>query len=176
MCTRFFRVDNGLISWFGVDLPTVQPIWHSLIGGSERQQFLADSVLNFNWIEEIPKKSSGKILFIAEGLLMYFSETEVKQLFQKIRNNFPQATIIFDSLGKFLAQNSRLNSGDLGIDTCYKWGIKNLIEIESWNQGIQLLDQWYYLDNHKNRLGLMGLLSYIPMVRRQVKIGLLQFI
>ncbi|MGL6342242.1 MAG: hypothetical protein ACRC80_24230, partial [Waterburya sp.] len=84
--------------------------------------------------------------------------------------------LIFGALGIFLAKNSQLNSGALDIDASYNWGIKNLQEIETWEQGIKLLAQWHYLDRHKNRLGLMGWLSYIPRIRRQVKIGHLQFL
>ena len=175
LCTRFFRVDNGSINWFCIDLPEVKLVWDNLINKSERLHYLSYSALDFNWIQNIKEIASDKTLIIAEGLLMYFSELEVKQLFNAIKNNFVKSEIIFDSLGIFLAQNSRLNSGKLNIDASYKWGIKNLKEIETWEEGIKLLDQWHYLDKHKNRLGLMGWLSYIPTIRRQVKIGHFQF-
>ena len=176
LCTRYFRVDNNLINWLCIDLPEVKPVWDDLIGESERLHYLSYSALDFNWIKEVKEAAPNKILFIAEGLLMFFSEIEVKQLFITIKNNFNQSEIIFDSLGIFLAKNSRLNSGDLKINASYKWGIKNLKEIESWDEGFKLLNTWHYLDRHKNRLGLMGWLSYIPAIRRQVKIGHLQFV
>lgn len=175
LCTRFFRVDNGSINWFCIDLPEVKLVWDNLIHKSERLHYLSYSALDFKWIQNIKEIAPDKILIIAEGLLMYFSEIEVRQLFKALKNNFVQSEIIFDSLGIFLAQNSRLNSGKLKIDASYKWGIKNLKEIETWERGIKLLDQWYYLDQHKDRLGLMGWLSYLPMIRRQVKIGHFQF-
>ena len=34
LSTRFFRVDNGSINWFSIDLPRVKPVWDSLIGES----------------------------------------------------------------------------------------------------------------------------------------------
>ena len=175
LCTRYFRVNNDLINWFCIDLPEVKPVWDRLIGESERLHYLSYSVLDFKWIDKVKEKAPGKTLFIAEGLLMFFAETEVKQLFKVIKNNFTQSEIIFDSLGTFLAENSRLNSGDLNINASYKWGIKNLQEIEAWDEKIKLVNQWHYLARHKYRLGLMGLLSYLPMVKRQVKIGHLRF-
>ena len=175
LCTRYFRLDNNLLDWFCIDLPEVKPVWNDLIGESERLHYLSYSVLDFGWIDRIKEKNPKKILFIAEGLLMFFSETEVKQLFKAIKNNFTDAEIIFDSLGTFLAQNSRINSGDLNINATYKWGIKDLREIETWDDKIKLVSQWHYLDRYKHRLGLMGLLSYVPGIRRQVKIGHLRF-
>jgi O-methyltransferase involved in polyketide biosynthesis len=175
LCTRYFRVDNSLINWFGVDLPEVKLVWDDLFNETERLHYLGYSALDYSWIKNIKAEASGKTLIIAEGLLMYFSEVEVKQLFNVIKHCFPQSELIFDALGIFLAKNSRLNSGALDIDASYQWGIKNLQEIEAWERGIKLLAQWHYLDRHKNRLGLMGWLSYIPRIRRQVKIGHLQF-
>ena len=176
LCTRYFRVDNNLIDWFCIDLPEVKPVWDNLIGESQRLHYLSYSVLDFNWIEKVKATAPDKILFIAEGLLMYFAEIQVKQLFNAIKNNFTQSEIVFDSLGIFLAKKSRINSGNLNINASYKWGIKNLKEIEAWSKKIKLVDQWHYLDRHKDRLGLMGWLSYIPAIRRQVKIGHLQFV
>lgn len=175
LCTRFFRVDNGSVNWINIDLPQVKPVWDNLIGESARSQYLAHSILNFDWIEKVKAIASEKVLFVAEGVLMFFSESEVKQLMNKIQTNFAGSEIIFDSLGVFLAENSRLNSGDLGIEASYKWGIKDLRAIETWNEGIKLIDRCYYLDKHKNRLGWFGLFSYLPMLRRQIKIGHLRF-
>ena len=175
LSTRFFRVDNGSINWFGIDLPRVKPVWDSLIGESTRFQYLAYSILDFDWIEKIKETTSEKIFFVAEGLLFYLSEIEVKQLIINLKNNFTGSEIIFDALGKFLARNSKLNPGVSKTNASFQWGIDNLQEIENWNEGIQLVDRWYYSDEHKNRLGLLRLLKYIPILRRQAKIGHFQF-
>ena len=175
LCTRFFRLDNSSTQWIAIDLPQVKPVWDRLIGETEKHQYLAYSVLDLDWITKVKQIASGKVLFVAEGLLMFLSEIEVKYLITNIKSNFPDSEMIFDSLGIMLARNSKLNSGDLGIDASYQWGIKNLQEIEDWGQGIELLQQWYYLDRHKDRLGLLGWLSYLPILRRQVKIGHLRF-
>lgn len=176
LCTRFFRMDNGLVNWYGIDLPKVKPIWDNLIGESERYKFLTYSILDFDWIEKIREAKSKKILFIAEGILMYFSELEVKHFINAIQNNFPDSEIIFDSLGVFMVNNSQVNSNSSKMDVSYKWGIDYLKEMENWNKNIKLVDQWYCLEKHRCRLGMLGLLSYIPMLKRQVKIGHLKFI
>lgn len=175
LCTRFFRLGNDFNLWCDIDLPQVEPFWRNLIGETKRHQYLAHSVLDMNWIPKVKAKSQGKVLFIAEGLLMFFSETEVKYLIGHLSNHFGGSELIFDSLGVLLAQNSRLNSGALGIDASYRWGIEDLSEMENWGWEIDLLDRWYYLDYHKNRLGWLGWLSYLPKLRRQVKIGHLRF-
>jgi O-methyltransferase involved in polyketide biosynthesis len=94
LSTRFFRVDNGSVNWFGIDLPRVKPVWDNLIGESERFQYLTYSILDFDWIEKIKAITSNKILFVAEGLLLYLSEPEVKQLIIELKTNFSGSEII----------------------------------------------------------------------------------
>lgn len=191
LSTRFFRVDNGSIDWFGIDLPRVKPVWDILIGESlcsesnledrklcrsERFQYLAYSILDFNWIDKIKETTSDNIFFIAEGLLMYLSELEVKRLIVALKNNFPGSGIIFDSIGTILAKNSNLNPGISQTNAFFQWGIDDLKDIETWDENIQLVNEWYYSERYKNRLGLLALLMYIPLLRQQAKIGLLQFV
>ena len=175
LCTRFFRLNSSSTQWIAIDLPQVKLVWDSLVGEAESHHYLSHSVIDLNWITKVKQIVSGKVLFVAEGLLMFLSEIEVKYLIANIQSNFPDSELIFDSLGTILARNSKLNSGDLGIDTSYQWGIKNLKEMENWVPGIKLVQQWYCLDRHKDRLGLLGWLSYLPIIRRQVKIGHLRF-
>lgn len=175
LCTRFFRLDNGSIHWIGIDFPVVEPLWNNLLGKTERHQYYPYSVLDLDWMTKVKSQKPDKVLFIAEGLLMFLSEIEVRYLLQNIRDNFPNSELIFDALGVFLAQNSKRSSKVLGIDVSYQWGIQNLSEIETWGKRIKLVNQWHYLDRHKNRLSWLGLLSYLPALRRQVKIGHLKF-
>lgn len=138
-------------------------------------QFQTGSV-DFEWIKQIQSKTSEKILFITEGLLIYFLESEVKQLIITLKNNFAGSELIFDAMGKFLAKNSQLNPGVSKTNASFKWGIDNLKEIETWDRGIKLIDQLYYFDNYKKRLGLLRLLKYIPSLKSQGKIGHFKFI
>lgn len=171
LCTRFFRVDNGTINWYGVDLPLVEGIWNKLIGESPRNKFLAGSVSDYSWMERIKATQPQEILFIAEGILMYFSELEVKYLIYAFLNNFPNSHLIFDSLGKLFLNHSPVNSNPDKIDITYQWGIDHLQEIETWDKRIKLVEEWFCLNRHRHRLQLMGLLGFLPLLKRQVKVG-----
>ena len=48
--------------------------------------------------------------------------------------------------------------------------------METWAEGVQLIDRWYYSDISKKRLGLLKLFMYIPILGRQAKIGHIQFV
>ena len=171
LCTRFFRVDNGKIDWYGVDLPVVGEIWSKSIGESPRNKFLIGSVFDGGWMERIKASKPQEILFIAEGILMYFSELEVKYLIYALLNNFSNSHLIFDSLGKLFLNHSPINSNPDKIDITYQWGIDRLQEIETWDKRIKFVEEWSCLGRYRHRLQWMGLLGFLPLLKRQVKVG-----
>ena len=90
MDTRFFRVDNGHFHLYDLDLPEVITLKRQLLQETDRYHFIGQSVLDFEWIEEL-KEVWGKrpLLFLAEGLFMYLQPVPVKDLVLKLRETFP---------------------------------------------------------------------------------------
>jgi methyltransferase (TIGR00027 family) len=178
LCTRFFRFDNGQAQWFEVDLEQVQPFWNELIGSSERNQFVACSVFDFTWMDVVSKalqdNNSQRVLFIAEGLFMYFPEAEVKQVILEIKRRFPGSEIVIETLGKFWANNTKLHPLVSRTNAEFKWGIDDCKALETWGPGIHLIDQWYYFDRHRDRHGWLKFLGYIPFFRQQAKTAYLK--
>src|SRR5512139_2146312 len=77
--TRFERVDNGQVEWYDLDLPDVIQLRRKLVGGEGvRHRFLACSVLDNAWLNEMFAHRQRPVLFLAEGIFMYFDEAQVK--------------------------------------------------------------------------------------------------
>jgi O-methyltransferase involved in polyketide biosynthesis len=49
--TRFERVDNGLVEWFGLDLPEVIELRKELLEETPRSHFIGCSVLDLSWMD-----------------------------------------------------------------------------------------------------------------------------
>ena len=109
LCTRFFRLDNGIINWYELDLPRVKPVWDKLIGKTERHKYLAYSVTDLNWLEVVKKTCPKKVLFVLEGLTMYLPEAEIKKIFLAIKDNFPNSEILFDAIGELVLKGAFLD-------------------------------------------------------------------
>ena len=88
LCTRYDRINNSNIKWLEFDLPDVKNAWLEFNEESENHKYYTDSIFEDKWIEIIKEQQSGPIMFIAEGLLMYFSKEQVKQIMNKIADNF----------------------------------------------------------------------------------------
>ena len=94
--TRFERLDNGRLHWFDLDLPEVIELRRKFFADSERRTTLAASVLDPDWIAAV-RRSPGPYFFVAEAVLLYLTEREVKAALAQIAANFPDVSIAFDT-------------------------------------------------------------------------------
>ena len=80
---RFSRVDNGRIRWFDVDLPDSIELRKKVFKERDRVTMIAGSVLDDGWCGQVKAgmpKADAKVLFLAEGLFMYFTLDEIKNI------------------------------------------------------------------------------------------------
>lgn len=92
--TEFYRVDNGTIHWYDLDLPEVIEVRKQLLPETDRAMCISKSFLDPSWCQEINTENG--VFVIACGLLRYFDEAKVRQLFLLLADNFPCCEIVFD--------------------------------------------------------------------------------
>ena len=94
MDTRFSRLDNGSIHWYDLDLPPVIDFRKRFFTEDSRYHMISSSALTFQWFNDLEKAAMDHILFIAEGMLMYLYEEEVKALLLKLCSTFQNSRLI----------------------------------------------------------------------------------
>jgi O-methyltransferase involved in polyketide biosynthesis len=172
--TRFHRLDNGTVTWFDLDVPDSIRLRKHFFVENERFRFISKSVLDFSWMEGIPK--TRPTLFIAEGLLMYFEEHQVKSILSEIRYHFPNSEMLIEAMSPFLAKKSDKHPDLKTYNASFKWGIGSGKEIENWNIGVSFIDEWYYFDRYRHRAPLLyRMLIPIPAFRKMMKIVHIRF-
>lgn len=150
---RFERVDNGRVEWYDLDLPDVIEFRRKLIcDDGERYHLLGCSVLEDAWLEEVRVHYPRPFLFLAENVLIYFTEAMVKSLVLRLHDQFPGAEMVFDGWSPFFIWLGNLQLSSSKFAGLLRWGIWRSQEIESWGQGIRLLDQWGFFDRPEPRL------------------------
>lgn len=92
--TEFYRIDNGIIRWYDLDLPELIEVRKQLLPKTDRAKCIAKSFLDPSWCTDINTQNG--VLIIACGLLRYFDEAKVRQLFLLLADNFPGCEIVFD--------------------------------------------------------------------------------
>jgi methyltransferase (TIGR00027 family) len=172
LSSRFSRIDNNTVEWYDLDLPEVIAIRKQFSQETQRNHMIAASVLDTQWMKQLPTKKN--IIFIAEGLLMYLHEDDVKSLVLKLQQQFPgcelvcevENTFVVNVLKKERWKKKFQQDYHLGPDVTICFGIQNGKDLESWGQGIQFLDEWTIFDDHEKKLGWMNLFSFSKRLRK----------
>jgi O-methyltransferase involved in polyketide biosynthesis len=167
--TRFYRLDNGQIHWYDLDVPETIQVRKNFFQETSRYHLIAKSVLDFSWLKDIP--ADQPTLVIAEGLLMYFAEDDVKVIFAQIAKRFLQCEVLVEGMSPFIAKNSDKHADVKKYQATFKWGIKTGKEIERWNIGLRFIEEFYYFDRHRDRAPFyVQCLCVIPFFRKMMKI------
>ena len=90
----FYRVDNGIIHWYDLDLPAVIDMRLKLLPEPDRVTYVAKSLLDPSWCKDINTEDG--VFMIASGAFQFFEESEMKQFFLMLADNFPDGEIVFD--------------------------------------------------------------------------------
>ena len=163
--TRYFRLKAKPSIWYELDLPEAIALRRRLIPEENNYRFIEKSVFDFSWRKEID--SAGKpVLFIAEGLFMYFKERELIPLLRRIADNYTNSEMLFEMLCPLMVGKSSIHDSVSKMNNSeFKWGIKDSKIIETWHKGIKFLEEWNYFDYHKDRWKLFGTIARLPLIR-----------
>lgn len=153
--TRYDRLSDLRIQWYDVDLPQVIELRKKFVQENASIHFIEKSVLDESWIEEIKVCFEDRVIIIAEGLLMYFTEEDTRKIFTMLSGAFPYAHMFFDVVHSFFVNK--------GISSEFLWGIDTATEIERMNENIRLVQAWSMGDLLKERQSwVMRILNIFP--------------
>lgn len=142
---RFMRLNPQVGAWYDLDFPEVIAIKKLLLRENERYKFIASSVTDPLWVNNIPAKTD-EVLVIAEGLFMYLTENEIKELFISLKSKFKRLMIIFDAYSKLTAKSAKNHPSLKETGAVIKWGVDKPHEIECFADGIKHLETIYLTD------------------------------
>ncbi len=169
--TRFDRVDNGQVEWYDLDLPEVIELRQKLIGDEGGRYHLLDcSVFDRAWLDILSLHRPRPFLFMAEGVLPYFTEAQVKSLVLTWRECFPGVELVCDAISPLMVRMDNLQLTFSKLSARLHWALAHGQDVESWGEGIRLLEEWFYFERPEPRLGTAQMLRYIPPLRKAVGI------
>ncbi|ORW08844.1 methyltransferase [Mycolicibacter longobardus] len=102
--TSFWRLDNGELTWYTIDLPPVVELRDRLLPGNERIVTLAQSALDLSWMDRVD--TSDGVFVTAEGLLMYLQPDDALGLIAACAKRFPGGRMMFDSIPHWFSQRT----------------------------------------------------------------------
>jgi O-methyltransferase involved in polyketide biosynthesis len=139
MDSRAFRVNPPAgVEWFDVNYPDVIDLRRQLFPKQDAYHLIGAPLENLRWLDEVPRDRPG--LLVAEGVLHYLSETEVKALLNAVVAHFTGGQMIFDICNSFIVKRAGSNVG--GTGATYKWGLDDPQDIRQLVPKLELIKEF----------------------------------
>jgi O-methyltransferase involved in polyketide biosynthesis len=172
--TRVTRIrPSAAINWFDVDYPEVIAFRKKFYSDSEGYTMIASSVTSQGWIEQLPNDRHA--IIIAEGLLEYLEEAEVKALLNRLTAHFRHGQLIFDVMSSFAIKAGQSNLKKT-TGAVHKWAIDKASQVDKLDPRLRLISDLSLFKSPymqglplKFRL-LYGLLSIIPRYKNMMRL------
>jgi len=173
MDSRFQRIDNDRMTYFDLDLPEMINFKKQFYQETDRYHFIAASVFDYAWMDQVANVENKPVLFMAEGVFMYLDGKKVKDLILKMQSRFPGSELVCEVVtelftrqpwNKMIALKMNQQLG-VGMEAAFIFGIRNSRDLETWHSGIEYLDDWSYFDTQHPRLGWVGTLRKSKFMR-----------
>ena len=161
--SRFQRVSNhNQATFYELDLPEVINLREKLFPASAKDLTIKGSMLETDWMDMLRQKHPhGRFLFLAEGVMMYFNEEQVKSVIQNLAQRFPGCEIYFDFVSKWAARNSDKHESVKRTKARFHFGLNDPHTIEQWFPKLKLIERFYFISEEKKRWGLPGLIMWL---------------
>ena len=141
--SRCERVEHSAAKWIDLDLPDVIALRRKFYSETETYQMIASSVTDLSWMDKI-SSDARPVLVVAEGLLMYLRESDVKVLILRLQQKFPGCELVFDAFSKMTVDRIQTHPSLQKTGAVIHWGIDDPHEIEQWGLGIHLKEEWFF--------------------------------
>lgn len=136
--TRVYRVDPpASVNWFDVDYPDVIELRRKLYPERLGYRLIGTSLEDLHWLDEIPVDQPA--LIVAEGVLMYLAEDNVKALLNALTRRFPGGQMVFDAVNSWAV---RKNSNVAGTGASFKWAVDDPQDIKKLEPGLDLIKEF----------------------------------
>jgi O-methyltransferase involved in polyketide biosynthesis len=144
--TRFWRIENEKCNYIEIDLPEVIALKKEILKDYLSYELIGCSVLDTTWIDKVTANGNGRFLLIAEGLIMYLPEADVRKLLQAIAQRFTHSQLLLELIPekytkglmhKVMGLAFRLL---MGMNISFIFGVAEPRQIESYGQGLKVID------------------------------------
>ena len=154
--------------WYELDLREPLELLRRFFEETESYRFLEASVFDHGWFDQVETEGRA-VLLIAEGLLVYFEEEQVRELFARLADRFAGAEMLVEVQGPGIVGQARRHDSvnKTGDVPEFKWGTADSRDITRWHPGIEILEERRFFDRHLDRAGLLGLLMRLPFLRKK---------
>ena len=150
--SRALRVNQEYNMWYDLDFESVIELRKQYYKESEKYKMIGKSVTDLTWFEDI--KECEEILIVSEGLTMYLSEDEIKDILVAINNKFKNITLIFDAYSKKAVKASKIKNPVNQMNAQIKYGLDKIEDFLKLNSNLKFVNDYVIEYKEENLKGL----------------------
>ena len=157
--TRFQRItERRNATFYELDLPEVIDLREEFLPIEPADINLRGSMLDTDWMDRLKSKHpQSRFIFIIEGVVMYFTNEQVKSVLSHLAKRFPGGEIHLDVCGsmfqkKGIKPDALKNNNEARMLSA----IDNGRVIEQWIPQLEMTDNILYQNIEKKRWGAFG--------------------
>ena len=133
--TRVSRINPSEdVSWFDVDYPEVINLRGKFYSNQDTYQMVESSLTELGWLEKMPDNKP--VMVVAEGVLEYLTEAEVKTLLNRLTDHFSTGQIVFDVMNSFAIESGQKSlKKTTGAE--HKWAVDDIQKVDALNSKLK---------------------------------------
>lgn len=162
MDTRFYRMDNGKIKWYNLDLPETIEVRQRFFTENDRVSMISSSAMDERWAKSVDAQDRS-VLIIVEGLTMYLTEQDVRAILTIIDKNFINVTVFMDIMSPSVARNVEEKSIKAS-NAKFTWGAKTGKKLEQLAPGLSFVKDHSLTETMPDLYPIYKVIGKIPFI------------
>ncbi len=147
--SRCVRIDTTNTNWYDLDYPEVIEIRRQYFPESENYHLIPSSVTDLEWLNRIQPTVNN--LVIAEGLFMYLSETEIRELLAALKEHLSTCILLFDTYSTTTVKRVGSHPSLKKTKAQVKWGLDDPYQLTEWNSAFKFQNDILFTQNDEIR-------------------------
>lgn len=137
---RVYRIDPAAgVDWYDLDYPSVIELRRRFLPPREHYTLIASSVTDLAWLDRIPR--GRPVLMIAEGLVPYLTEPEVRRLLTSVVDAFPTGQVQLDTVSVWAWRTSKWDPTLRRYGTRFRCGFHDPATLAGWHPRLEYVDE-----------------------------------
>lgn len=161
--TRFYRIDNGAIGWYNVDLPDAMEVRNEILPPVQREHNIAASAMDPSWANRV---GGGDMLFVIEGLTMYLEAGDIAQMLSIIRDSFDNALVMMETTSAFWVSKQGVEKSVQETGSKFTWGCDSFEDLGELAKGFVKVADDDILRGMEQLYPAYRLIDWIPFVKK----------
>ena len=178
---RVYRIDPpATVDWYDLDYPSIIELRQQFLPPREHYTLIGSSVTDLAWLDRIPR--GRPVLMIAEGLVPYLTETDLRRLLTSIVDAFPTGQIQFDTVSVWAWRTSKWDPTLRKYGTKFHCGFNDPAALADWHPRLEYVDEAPMNDSPvlmakapANVRRMYRLLNLLPGMKRSTRIVRFRF-